>query len=78
MCYTWLSELVEGKGIASANNFGLVLPFIDLDLIHMASSLTMCLKVERLKDSLRKHVLRKTALLFDLSEDIMMRPKKVM
>jgi len=51
---------------------------VDLEVIHAASSFPTRLKVESSKDTLRKPVLRETAKLFGLSENITRRPKKAM
>jgi asparagine synthase (glutamine-hydrolysing) len=61
-----------------ATNIDLILPFVDLEVIHIASSFPTCLKVESSRDALRKPVLRETARLFGLSEKIARRPKKAM
>jgi asparagine synthase (glutamine-hydrolysing) len=71
-------NLQRDKGIALATNIDLVLPFVDLEVIHAASSFPTHLKVESSQDALRKPVLRETARLFGLSENITRRPKKAM
>jgi asparagine synthase (glutamine-hydrolysing) len=71
-------NLQRDKGIAFATNIDLVLPFVDLEVIHVASSFPTRLKVESSQDALRKPVLRETARLFGLSENITRRPKKAM
>jgi len=71
-------NLQRDKGIALATNIDLVLPFVDLEVIHAGSSFPTRLKVESSQDSLRKPVLRETARLFGLSENITRRPKKAM
>jgi asparagine synthase (glutamine-hydrolysing) len=71
-------NLQRDKGIALATNIDLVLPFVDLEVIHEASSFPTHLKVESSQDVLRKPVLRETARLFGLSDNIARRPKKAM
>jgi len=71
-------NLQRDKGIALATNIDIVLPFVNLDVIHVASSFPTRLKVESSQDTLRKPVLRETARLFGLSEKITRRPKKAM
>lgn len=71
-------NLQRDKGIALATNIELVLPFMNLEIIHVASSFPTRLKVESSQDALRKPVLRETARLFGLSEKITRRPKKAM
>ena len=71
-------NLQRDKGIALATNIDLILPFVNLEVIHVATSFPTCLKVESSLDTLRKPVLRETARLFGLSENIIRRPKKAM
>jgi asparagine synthase (glutamine-hydrolysing) len=71
-------NLQRDKGIALATNIDLILPFVDLKVIHVASSFPTSLKVESSRDTLRKPVLRETARLFGLSKNITRRPKKAM
>jgi asparagine synthetase B (glutamine-hydrolysing) len=71
-------NLQRDKGVALATNIDLVLPFVDLEVIHLASSFPPHLKVASSQDTLRKPVLRAAARLFGLSENITRRPKKAM
>jgi asparagine synthase (glutamine-hydrolysing) len=71
-------NLQRDKGIALATNIDLVLPFVNPEVIHVASSFPTHLKIESSQDTLRKPVLRETARLLGLSEKITRRPKKAM
>ena len=71
-------NLQRDKGVALATSIDLVLPFMDLAVIHLASSLPLPLKIASSEDALRKPVLRETARLLGLSETITRRPKKAL
>lgn len=71
-------NLQRDKGVALAAGIDLVLPFVDLAVIRLASSLPLPLKVASSQDALRKPVLRATARLFGLSTTITQRPKKAL
>ncbi len=71
-------NLQRDKGVALATGMDLVLPFVDLAVIHLASSLPLPLKVTGSEGALRKPVLRETARRCGLSETITRRPKKAL
>ncbi len=71
-------NLQRDKGVTLAAGIDLVLPFVDLAVIRLASSLPLPLKVASSQDALRKPVLRATARLFGLSTTITQRPKKAL
>jgi asparagine synthase (glutamine-hydrolysing) len=70
------NNLERDKKICTSLDVELRLPFISFDLIEFATSLPVNLKVEQKQNSLRKIVLRKTALNMGLPPSIVNKPKK--
>ena len=69
-------NLQRDSAIAIANNIEHCLPFLDLKVVNLAMSFPTQFKISHPMDNLRKHVLRRTAKLFDLPESIVNLPKK--
>ena len=69
-------NLQRDSAIAMANNVDCFLPFLDLEVVNLAMSFPVALKVKGPEDMLRKHVLREAAKMLGLPESIAYLPKK--
>jgi asparagine synthase (glutamine-hydrolysing) len=69
-------NLNRDSAVAASHGLDLFLPYLDLELVHLASSFPPQYKVEDGSDRLRKRVLRRAAELQGVQRDIVVLPKK--
>jgi len=69
-------DLLRDEAIGEANRIQLSAPFLDLELVRFGLKIPVNLKLQGVDDSLRKRVLRRTAQLMDIPQEIVERPKK--
>jgi len=69
-------NLQRDDAVTMANGIELKVPFLDVDVIHMAMTIHPALKIQDQTDKLRKRVLRKTAEMLEIPSEAVERPKK--
>ena len=69
-------DLLRDGAIGEANRIQLSAPFLDLELVRFGLEIPISLKFQGIDDSLRKRVLRRTAQMMGISQEIVSLPKK--
>jgi len=69
-------DLLRDGAIGEANRVQLSAPFLDLELVRFGLEIPIALKLEGMGDNLRKRVLRRTARMMEIPEEIVDLPKK--
>jgi asparagine synthase (glutamine-hydrolysing) len=69
-------NLQRDEAVTTANGVELKVPFLDVNVIHIAMTIHPSLKIQDQNDKLRKRVLRKTAEMLEIPSEAVKRPKK--
>jgi asparagine synthase (glutamine-hydrolysing) len=69
-------NLQRDEAVTMANGIELKVPFLDVNVIHVAMTIHPALKIQDQTDKLRKRILRKTAEMLEIPVEVGERPKK--